>query len=264
MPRSANKISRKLRTDAAKRLERPLLQESLPLERIWRRILERRLRAKLGAKVSLSITDNTHTMISFLRRRGEFRVRLHHMFLAAPEPIVSALASYLRGGSAESSAVLDRFIHQNRVYIRRVSSAELRARVPIEPKGQVHQLQEIFDELNRRFFRGQVNASITYARVPKVNRARQSIKLGSYSAESKVIRIHPALDQSWVPGYVVEWVVFHEMLHHLSPAVVKHGRRCVHTPEFNARERRFPLAHRARRWEARNLDYLLRYKVRRA
>lgn len=248
----------------SKRLERSSLVSSVPLERIWRRILERRLKARLGTRVSLSIHDNTHTMISFQRRRGEFRVRLHHMFLAAPEPIVAALASYLRGSDPEASTVLDRFIQQNKVYIRRVSQAELRARVPIEPSGRVHQLQEIFDELNRRFFRGQVKASITYARVPRVARTRRSIKLGSYSSESKVIRIHPALDQPWVPSYFVEWVVFHEMLHHLNPAVVKNGRRFVHTPEFNARERRFPLFHRARRWEQRNLDYLLRYRVKRA
>jgi hypothetical protein len=249
---------------AAKRLEQTAEVSSVPLERIWRRILERRLKARLGAKVTLDIHDNTHTMISFQRRRGEFRIRLHHMFLAAPDPIVGALASYLRGTDPDSSTVLDRFIQQNKVYIRRVTRAELRARVPIEPSGRVHQLQEIYDELNRRFFRGQVKASITYARVPRVERNRRSIKLGSYSSESKVIRIHPALDQHWVPAYFVEWVVFHEMLHHLNPAVIKNGKRFVHTPEFNARERRFPLFHRARRWEQRNLDYLLRYRVKRA
>ncbi|MBS2031088.1 MAG: hypothetical protein JST54_24515 [Deltaproteobacteria bacterium] len=240
-----------------------MVSDSLPLERIWRRVLERRLRAKLGARVSLSIHDNTHTMISFQRRRGEYRLRLHHMFLAASEPLVAALVEYVKGGDEEASAKLDKFIQQNRVYIRRVSSAELRARVPIEPAGDVHHLQEIYDELNRRFFRGQVKASITYARVPRVTKVRRSIKLGSYSSESKVIRIHPALDQRGVPSYFVEWVVFHEMLHHLSPAVMREGKRCVHTPEFNQRERRFPLFHRARRWEQRNLDYLLRYRVRR-
>lgn len=248
---------------ASKRLEKRE-PDQIPLERIWRRILVRRLKARVDARVSLAIHDNTHTMISFERRRGEYRVRLHHMFLAAPDSVVAALGQYLRGGDAASSAVLDRFIQQNRVFIRRVSPAALRARVPIEPDGDVHQLQEIFDELNRRFFRGQVKASITYARVPRVTKPRSSIKLGSYSSESKVIRIHPALDQRWVPAYFVEWVVFHEMLHHLNPAVVRNGKRYVHTAEFNARERRFPLFHRARRWEQRNLEYLLKYRVRRA
>ena len=148
MPRSKAKTQKRTRPRRgyvdAKRLSAPASwPTSLPLERIWRRVLERRLRAKLAARVSLSIHDNTHTMISFQRRRGEYRLRLHHMFLAASEPLVTALAAYVKGGDDAVQRQLDKFIQQNRVYIRRVSSAELRARVPIEPAGEVHQLQEI-------------------------------------------------------------------------------------------------------------------------
>jgi predicted metal-dependent hydrolase len=132
--------------------------------------------------------------------------------------------------------------------------------VPIKPRGEVHQLQEIFEELNERFFRNRVRATITYAQVPRVTQPRKSIKLGSYSSESKVIRIHPALDQPWVPSYFIEWIVYHEMLHHQIPAVVRDGSRCVHTPEFYERERRYPLYEKAKRWEEENLEYLLRYR----
>ena len=231
------------------------------LERIWRKVLTRRLKGRLGGRLSVAITDNTHTMVSFKRRRGEFRVRLHHMFLAAPDEVVGSLAEYLQTHDPTASQRLDRFIAQNKVFIRRVTPSELRARVPIEPKGAAHQLQEIFDDLNRRFFKGQVKATITYARVPRAKKVRKSIKLGSYSSESRVIRIHPALDQAWVPDYFIQWIVFHEMLHHLVPVVTRNAKRCVHTPEFTAREKRFPFYDKARRWEERNLEYLLRYRV---
>ena len=83
--------------------------------------------------------------------------------------------------------------------------------------------------------------------------------MGSYSSDSKVIRIHPALDQSRVPRYFVEWIVFHEMLHHVHRARRgPDGRRCVHTPEFLEHERRFYAFERAQRWENENLDLLLR------
>ena len=82
--------------------------------------------------------------------------------------------------------------------------------------------------------------------------------MGSYSADSRVIRIHPALDQPGVPRYFVEWIVFHEMLHHLYRArAASDGRRCVHPPEFVEHERRFHAFHRAQAWEASNLDLLL-------
>jgi hypothetical protein len=234
--------------------------EGVPLERMWRQALVRRLRAHLGAPVSVSITDNTHTMISFKRRRGEYRVRLHHMFLAASEPIVAALSRYLRNHEPAASALLDQFIAANKLFIRQVSPDELRARVPLQPAGEVHQLQEIFDRLNARYFDGRITATITYGRVPRVSQARQSIKLGSYSSESKLIRVHPALDQAWVPASFVEWIVFHEMLHHLLPAVILGGKRCVHTTEFQARERAFPGFERARQWEEENLESLLRFR----
>src|SRR5262249_27102696 len=93
-------------------------------------------------------------------------------------------------------------------------------------------------------------------------RRRKSIKMGSYSADSKVIRIHPALDQSRVPRYFVEWIVFHEMLHDVyRTRKLENGRRCVHPPEFLAHERRFHDFKRARAWENENLDLLLGTKL---
>jgi hypothetical protein len=91
---------------------------------------------------------------------------------------------------------------------------------------------------------------------------RKSIKMGSYSADSKVIRIHPALDQPVVPRYFVEWIVFHEMLHHVyRTRRGEDGRRCVHPPEFIEHERRFHDYKRAQAWEDENLDLLLRARV---
>ena len=47
---------------------------------------------------------------------------------------------------------------------------------------------------------------------------RRSIKLGSYSATERLIRVHPALDRPWVPRYFVSYIVYHEMLHHVIPS----------------------------------------------
>jgi hypothetical protein len=85
--------------------------------------------------------------------------------------------------------------------------------------------------------------------------------MGSYSAEARVIRIHPALDQAEVPRYFVEWIVFHEMLHDIYRIRRRGGRRCVHTPEFLEHERRFHAFRRAQRWENENLDLLLSTRV---
>lgn len=259
-PVPTSKIVRKKRSYTAPRIAR-LRAPQAEAERllvVWRRVLERRLRSRLKSAVVLEIHDNTHTMMTFQRVRGTWRLRLHHMFLAAPDDVVNALSSFVRTGDPVSSALLDRFIERNKAFIRRVSPAQLRRRLRLDPVGRHHDLREIFDSLNRRYFKGRIEAAITYGPAPRVRRPRKSIKMGSYSADSKVIRIHPALDQPEVPGYFVEWIVFHEMLHDVYRARRgEDGRRCVHPPEFLEHERRFHDFERAQAWENEHLDVLL-------
>jgi hypothetical protein len=240
--------------------------EPPPHERVlraWRRVLERRLRTRLRGRVSVEVHDNTHTMVTFRRVKGKWHLRLHHMFLASPEEVLVALAEFVRGGDAASSAALDRYIERNRALIRKIPLATLRKRLRLDPVGRHHDLNRIFETLNARYFRrNRITATITYGPAPRSRAPRKSIKMGSYSADSKVIRIHPALDQRKVPRYFVEWIVFHEMLHHIYRARrSESGRRCVHTPEFLEHERRFHAFKRAQRWEDENLDFLLRTRI---
>jgi predicted metal-dependent hydrolase len=73
--------------------------------------------------------------------------------------------------------------------------------------------------------------------------------LGSFSKDKNTIRINPALDRRRVPGYFVEFVVFHEMLHAFLGISEKNGRRLVHSKEFKQRERVFRHYDRAMAWE---------------
>ena len=89
---------------------------------------------------------------------------------------------------------------------------------------------------------------------------RRSIRFGSYSAQENVIRIHPLLDQDFVPQYFIRYIVFHEMLHaFLGAHESSSGRRRVHTREFRRRERAYPDYARAVEWESKesNLRRLL-------
>ena len=248
----------------APRLARDPVRQMEPnrLLRVWRRVLERRLRTRLQARVAIEIHDNTHTMVTYQRSRGVWRLRLHHMFLAAPDSVLDALAHFVRAADPSASGALDRYIERNKAFIRKMTPAQMRKRLRIEPLGRHHDLTAIFAALNRRYFGNRISATITYGPAPRGKLPRKSIKMGSYSADSKVIRIHPALDQPNVPRYFVEWIVFHEMLHHVYRARRgDDGRRCVHPPEFVEHERRFHDFARAQAWEDENLDLLLRAKL---
>ncbi len=217
---------------------------------------------RLRSRVAIEIHDNTHTMVTYRRVSGSWWLRLHHMFLRAPDDVLDALGVFVRASTSDSSVRLDRFIEENRALIRRLPLSEIRRRLRIEPVGRCHDLGDIFSQLNRRYFGNRISATITYGPAPRSRKPRKSIKMGSYSADSRVIRIHPALDHERVPRYFVEWIVFHEMLHHVHRARRgEDGRRCVHTPEFQEAERTFHDIQRAQRWEDENLEFLLRRSV---
>ena len=226
-----------------------------------RQYLERRISAHLDAgRLALGITDNRFTMISVRRDRGPvYRVRLHHMFVTAPPVVTRALARYIACNEAQASRFLSRYIEENQHAIRRLTRRRAPA-LTLETKGEVHDLQDVFEELNRMYFEEKIEALITWgARGGRRRRRRTSIKMGSYSVEDRLIRIHPALDRRFVPRYFLEWIVYHEMLHQVHDIPVIGGRRQFHTPEFMAQESNYEHYERARDWERRNLDRILNF-----
>jgi hypothetical protein len=213
----------------------------------------------LPGRIALAVTDNRYTMVSVKREKGPlYRVRLHHMFLGAESRVVRALARYIMINDAAASNELGRFIDQNQLKIRRLRRRKPVA-VTLETRGEVHDLQEIFDSLNRRYFNETIDARITWGQRNGKRRRRNSIKMGSYSVEDRLIRIHPSLDRRFVPGFFVAWIVYHEMLHQVHDIPLIGGRRIFHTEAFLAHEAQFDDFDRARTWEREHLNQLLHY-----
>ncbi|MEJ7604356.1 MAG: hypothetical protein WKG01_41230 [Kofleriaceae bacterium] len=228
--------------------------------------LERRIRAHLArGRVQVTLTDNRYTMISVRRlskpsaraKEWRYEVRLHHMFADADPVITRALARYIADNDADASRLLGDFIDGNSGHVRGRSR-----RTPttvIFTAGEYHDLRQIYDDLNARYFENKIDAAITWGARTGQPRRRNSIKMGSYSVEDRLIRIHRALDRAFVPRFFVEWIVFHEMLHQVHDIRVKNGRREFHSKEFLSDEAQFEHYAEAKVWERRHLDALLTY-----
>lgn len=222
--------------------------------------LERRIRAHLSrGRVQVTLTDNRYTMISVRRvpREKRYEVRLHHMFVEADPVITRALARYIAENDPEASRVLGDFIDANSEHVR--GRARRSPQQIIFTAGEHYDLRQIFDELNARYFDNRIDASITWGARTGRPRRRNSIKMGSYSVEERLIRIHRSLDRAFVPQFFVEWIVFHEMLHQVHDIRVKNGRREFHSKEFLADEAMYEHYDEAKSWERRHLDALLTY-----
>jgi len=106
----------------------------------------------------------------------------------------------------------------------------------LPPQGRNFDLESIFDELNQRFFHGQLAVMrIGWSSAPS------RTLLGHHDPGHGTITISRWFDSELVPRYVVEYLVYHEMLHIQYPTERKGRRRVVHSSAFREAERRFPL-----------------------
>ncbi|HEV2234068.1 MAG TPA: SprT-like domain-containing protein, partial [Terriglobia bacterium] len=105
----------------------------------------------------------------------------------------------------------------------------------LPPRGRHFDLEETFAALNQKFFRGELPA----ARLGW-SRKRSRRILGHYDDAHQTITITRWLDAPSVSRDLVEYVVFHEMLHMRFPTERRGHRRVVHSSEFRNSEKQFP------------------------
>ena len=133
---------------------------------------------------------------------------------------------------------------------------------PLPNRGRYHDLDMILADLRTRYFPACPDVTIHWGRWSGRARTR-SMRFGAYLPSAKLIRIHPALDQAFVPRSFVEFIVYHELLHHIIPPVRRNGRYQIHSPAFRRREREFPAYAEAIAWRKRSLWRLLQSNNRR-
>ncbi len=179
---------------------------------------------------------------SFIRmENGRVEVQMSDVLSSAPAPIVEALAFILlsklfrRPVPSEYNLRYRRYLHRKDVSAQVHRVRQERGRKNLAPaKGEVYDLEAIFDELNFRYFFGlMARPAIGWSR----RRSRQT--LGHYDPSHNAIVLNCILDSPEVPRLVVEYVMFHEMLHMRHPAEHNGSRRCVHTREFKEAEKQF-------------------------
>jgi predicted metal-dependent hydrolase len=183
-------------------------------------------------------------------RQGMLLVRISDLLEGAPEPVIRALAHILL------AKMYRRAIERAQAtrYRRYVSSHEIRRQVHVvrqvrgrkrlrTAQGHCYDLEAIFDHLNARFFHGLLGR-------PRMSWSQNGARrmLGHYDPAHNAIIVSRVFDHASMPRYVVEYIVYHEMLHLKHPVRLRDGRRCVHSAEFRAEERLFPRLHDAKKF----------------
>lgn len=193
-----------------------------------------------GVTVEFRRFANVNSTVRFFD--GELRIRVSDLLEGAPPHVLEALFHLLIGKMFRYEVPAA----YGQRYRRHVESADFRRtahlvrqqrgrKVMLSPQGRAYDLEAMFEEINGQFFHGLM------ARPQLGWSARRSRSLlGHYDPSHNAIVLSRILDSPAVPRLVVEYVLFHEMLHLRYP--VKHGgaRRSIHTKEFKEAERQYP------------------------
>jgi hypothetical protein len=216
--------------------------------------LEKSLFHLVEKPIRLTLTDNLHSMIHIRPSKSGYRVRLHHMFLQADKEVLKSLARFISGRKQKAPSLLRDFVASNHNKIRKAPRKP--RRTILRHNGLHFNLKKLFDQVNQEYFANKLDCYITWGARRLVHR-QNSIKLASYSDRTKIIRISPVLDRSYVPKYILTGIIYHEMLRHYLGVESRNGRKMAHTKRFRRFEQRFRHYHKLQAWKEKNLYRLL-------
>lgn len=182
-------------------------------------------------------------------------IRISDILMDAPRAIHETLAEILIKklfGKKVSESLLKtyrEFTSQDSVREKSVAVRRVRGRKVITgARGKDYDLDEIFDFLNLLYFKNTIPKPALTWSADKTYRI-----LGHHDSTHRTISISKSLDDKRVPRFVVEYVVYHEMLHIKHPTKYINGRRYMHTPAFKKDESLFAFFQEAENWIEKNV-----------
>ncbi len=175
---------------------------------------------------------------------GVLRVQISDVLAEAPAPVQESLA-YILLSKLFRQQVPEKMRNHYRQYLRRpeveraidATRRERGSKRLADAEGAHRNLERVFDEVNAEYFGGSIpRPTLAWSRTPS-----RTI-LGHYDAAHHTIVLSKWLDRETVPDFVVEYVMFHEMLHIKHPVETCQGptaKRRVHPRAFREEEKRF-------------------------
>lgn len=183
-------------------------------------------------------------------REGALYFRISDLLEAAPESVLHAIAHiliakiYRKDIDPGYAARYRKYISSRAISEKAHLLRQMRGRKRLHgPSGNVYELNDIFDDLNGRFFFGLL------AR-PEMSWSQTAARnmLGHYDPAHNAIVVSRVFDHPRVPRFVVEYIVYHEMLHLKHPVKLRGSRRCVHPKSFQEEEKLFPRLEEAKQF----------------
>lgn len=189
--------------------------------------------------------DNIQIMASIDKRKY---LRLQKVFLEADDETLRSLFRHIlrkrRHGDDER---INGFLSERSLRKDRNTLSTNHLKDCYGPVGNHHNLDQILNEVMRKYACQTDDVLIAWR---SASGGYRSITWGTYKRldDCGLIRINSLLDMPNVPKYVIESVVYHELVHHLVPTTKQNNKRVVHGARFKEMLARNPNIEKADKW----------------
>ena len=253
----SDKLSRILRLNA---LIQILMTELEQIKLIYQEAFHNLSKSSSERKIEVEFYPYVGINHTIRVRNGTVFVRISDVFKNAPLDVQNSLAYILvsklmhKKISPKIVGHYKSFVKSEETFLQAANNKRKRGRKIItSSKGEFYDLEEIFARMNKNYFNQTIaKPTLTWSK-KKTFRI-----LGHYDLAHNTIVISKSLDDRKVPAHIVEFVVFHEMLHIFHPTQNRAGRRYNHTPQFRRDEEKFVYFSKAENWIQQNLSFLKR------
>lgn len=167
--------------------------------------------------------------------RKAVTITLHEGYIGAPDDVIQTLVQSLFSRSAKKGSSPAKAYSAGEEFTEiALSLASMCNNDPIHAAGSAFHLQEVFERVNRTYFKGKMPAPrLTWSK------ALTRRKMGHYQPSTDTVLISLTLDNPRTPDFLIDFVMYHELLHKQLGMKVVGGRRYAHTRAFRCAERRF-------------------------
>ena len=185
----------------------------------------------LPVQASLS---NTAALYRARQFPDHIELVVHEGFCEAPAEVIEALVQIVFVRSSPARRKLLREFAASEAFTRLARDLSARPEPPGNPQGRCYNLEEVFQRVNAVYFEGRLER-------PRIAWSRKltTRKMGHYESASDTVMVSRTLDDPSVPLILVDFIMYHELLHKKLGVKVIGVRRYGHTPEFRKAEKAF-------------------------
>ncbi|RLD09477.1 MAG: hypothetical protein DRI56_04140 [Chloroflexota bacterium] len=200
---------------------------------------------QLNANISVAHPKKNFTVKIFLYHIGALykiqekgsllEVTAHEAFIAAPQETLEALINIVYDkNKPAASASIKEFADSEELFAVQQEIEYIGIAQGANAQGEQHNLEDVFKRVNQVYFNNEIaQPHLTW------NERRTYRKFGHYQYSTDTLLVSRSLDQPNTPALVLDFVMYHELLHKKLGYSLINGRRYAHTSAFREKERCF-------------------------